>query len=62
MTVPSTTGEIFGCDRLHRSAVYWSTHAGSAEAVAEGIWSDLTAWCGEESHHDDMTLLVLQVR
>jgi hypothetical protein len=29
--------------------------------VAAGIWDDLTAWCGEGSHHDDMTLLVLRV-
>ena len=36
-------------------------HAPTAEAVAGGIWTDLTAWCGEESHHDDMTLLVLRV-
>jgi len=25
------------------------------------MWSDLTSWCGDESHHDDVTLLVLRV-
>lgn len=54
-------GELFGFDRMARSAAYWSTEAATAEAVAEGIWSDVTAWCGDESHHDDMTLLVLRV-
>ncbi|HEV2121253.1 MAG TPA: SpoIIE family protein phosphatase, partial [Chloroflexota bacterium] len=54
-------GELFGFERLHHSAAYWAQHAESAEVVAQGIWSDLTSWCGEESHHDDMTLLVLRV-
>ena len=54
-------GELFGFERLAASASHWSTHAETAEAVAYGIWTDLTAWCGDESHHDDMTLLVLRV-
>jgi serine phosphatase RsbU (regulator of sigma subunit) len=58
---PEKPGELFGFDRLQQSAAWWSTEAQSAEAIAEGIWSDLTAWCGSESHHDDMTLLVLWV-
>ena len=32
-----------------------------AEAAAGGMWDDVTAWAGEESHHDDMTLLVLRL-
>ena len=30
-------------------------------AVAAGLWTDVSSWCGDESHHDDMTLLVLRV-
>lgn len=55
-------GELFGFERLQQSAAYWSGQAEDAEGVAEGVWSDLTTWCGEESHHDDMTLLVLRVQ
>ena len=54
-------GELFGFTRLAASASHWALHAPTAEAVAAGIWSDLTAWCGEQSHHDDMTLLILRV-
>jgi GAF domain-containing protein len=54
-------GELFGFARLSSSAAHWATHAPTAEAATAGIWSDLTAWCGDESHHDDMTLLVLRV-
>ena len=32
--------------------------AGGGEQVAGGIWSDVAALRGAESHHDDMTLLV----
>ena len=53
--------ELFGFARLAASAAHWSVRAPPAEAVAEGIWSDLTAWCGDESHHNDVTLLVLRV-
>jgi sigma-B regulation protein RsbU (phosphoserine phosphatase) len=55
------SGELFGFERLSACVTHWSGNASSAEAIAAGIWSDLTAWCGEESHHDDMTLLVLRV-
>ena len=58
---PAGAGELLGFARLAASAAHWSSHAGTAEEVAAGIWSDLTAWCGEESHHDDVTLLVLRV-
>jgi serine phosphatase RsbU (regulator of sigma subunit)/class 3 adenylate cyclase len=58
---PTKAGEFFGFERLARTVCHWSTHADTAEAVAEGIWADLSAWCGDESHHDDMTLLVLRV-
>ena len=54
-------GELFGFERLSQSAAHWSTEVDSAEGVTEGMWSDLIAWCGDESHHDDMTLLVLRV-
>jgi serine phosphatase RsbU (regulator of sigma subunit) len=58
---PTPAGELFGFDRLHQVAAYWSRRADSAEAVAQGIWADLGAWAGDEPHHDDMTLLVLRV-
>jgi len=58
---PGSAGELFGFERLHQSAAHWAVHSNTAEAVAAGIWSDITAWCGKESHHDDMTLLVLRV-
>ena len=56
-----SAGELFGFDRLATAASHWSSHAFTAEEVAAGVWSDLIAWCGDESHHDDMTLLVLRV-
>jgi serine phosphatase RsbU (regulator of sigma subunit) len=59
---PATEGgEMLGFERLAASAAYWAAHGAGADAVAAGIWADLTAWCGEEPHHDDMTLLVLRV-
>jgi hypothetical protein len=42
------------------SAAHWADRAGSTDQVAAGMWADLTASCGDESHHDDMTLLVLR--
>ena len=41
--------------------IWESAQAADAEGVTAGVWADLTAWCGDESHHDDMTLLVLRV-
>lgn len=58
---PEQAAALFGFARLQQSAAHWSSGGTTAEAIAEGIWRDLTAWCGEESHHDDMTLLVLRV-
>jgi integral membrane sensor domain MASE1 len=58
---PSTVGELFGFERLLASAAYWSARAADPDGVAAGVWADLTAWCGETSQHDDMTLLVLRV-
>lgn len=58
---PTAPGELFGFERLAASVVYWTARQPSAEAIAEGVWSDVTAWCGETSSHDDMTLLVLRV-
>ncbi|HET7767657.1 MAG TPA: SpoIIE family protein phosphatase [Chloroflexota bacterium] len=58
---PTAASELFGFARLAASAAHWSQHTPTAEAVAHGIWSDLTAWCGDHSPHDDMTLLVLRV-
>ena len=46
---------------IPRLTVHRDSNPGSEELVAAGIWSDLTARCGEERHHDDMTLLVLRV-
>jgi hypothetical protein len=54
-------GELLGFERLAQLAAHWAQHGTSAEAIAEGIWADLTARCGDASHHDDMTLLVLRV-
>lgn len=56
-----SAGELFGFERLAASVAYWAGQAGGADAVAAGIWADLAAWCGEGSHHDDMTLVVLRV-
>jgi phosphoserine phosphatase RsbU/P len=61
LPAPEQTGALFGFDRLRLAAAHWTASTTSAEAVAEGMWSDLTAWCGDESHHDDTTLLVLRV-
>ncbi|HEU5314702.1 MAG TPA: SpoIIE family protein phosphatase, partial [Chloroflexota bacterium] len=65
---PDHPGAFFGFARFAASATHWSQHAASAEDIAAGIWSDLTAWCGDQSHQgfptgdlDDMTLLVLRV-
>jgi len=59
---PATAGgEYFGFERLAASAAYWAARGADAGAVAAGIWADLTAWCGEAPHHDDMTLVVLRV-
>ena len=52
---------MFGFERLAASAAYWATRGTDADAVAAGLWADLTAWCGEEPYHDDMTLVVLRV-
>ena len=54
-------GQLYGFGRLTESAAHWSMRGADAEAIAAGIWADVTVWCGEESHHDDMTLLVLRV-
>jgi serine phosphatase RsbU (regulator of sigma subunit) len=61
LSPPERPGDLFGFARLAASASHWSAYAPTAEEVAGGMWSDLTAWCGDESHHDDMTLLVLRV-
>jgi sigma-B regulation protein RsbU (phosphoserine phosphatase) len=58
---PAQPGELFGFERLAQSAAHCAARAQNAEAVAAGIWSDVTVWAGQESHHDDMTLLVLRV-
>jgi hypothetical protein len=52
---------MFGFERLAASAAYWAMRGTDADAVAAGLWADLTAWCGEEPSHDDMTLVVLRV-
>jgi serine phosphatase RsbU (regulator of sigma subunit) len=54
-------GELFGFERLAQSVSFWAQHARGAQAVLDGIWADVTAWCGEDSSHDDMTLVVLHV-
>jgi integral membrane sensor domain MASE1 len=58
---PSAMGELFGFERLLASAAHWSARAADPDDVAAGVWADLTAWCGETSQHDDMTLLVMRV-
>jgi hypothetical protein len=52
---------MFGFERLAASSAYWAMRGTDADAVAAGLWADLTAWCGEEPSHDDMTLVVLRV-
>ena len=54
-------GEYFGFERLTASAAYWASDGRDAEAITAGLWADLAAWCGADSQHDDMTLLVLRV-
>jgi serine phosphatase RsbU (regulator of sigma subunit) len=61
LPAPTAPAELLGFERLARSAAHWSARAASAEAVAAGMWSDLIAWAGAESHHDDVALLVLRV-
>jgi serine phosphatase RsbU (regulator of sigma subunit) len=61
LAAPQQPGELFGFERLAASVAHWSTPAADADGMAAGVWADLTAWCGDESHHDDMTLLVLRV-
>lgn len=58
---PAAWGELFGFERLAASAAHWAARTTDAEGVAAGLWTDLTAWCGEASQHDDMTLVVLRV-
>jgi serine phosphatase RsbU (regulator of sigma subunit) len=58
---PTADGELFGFERLAASAVHWSARAPSAAAIAQGVWADVLAWSGDDSRHDDMTLLVLRV-
>jgi hypothetical protein len=60
-TENGASGELFGFARLAASAGLWAEKADDAEAVADGIWTDVTEWGGEDAHHDDMTLLVLRV-
>ena len=45
----------------YASAAHWAARAADPDDVAAGVWADLTAWCGETSQHDDMTLLVMRV-
>jgi len=59
--LPVAPGEFFGFGRLAGSAAYWTAQADSADAVADGIWRDVGAWCGDIPRHDDMTLVVLRV-
>jgi serine phosphatase RsbU (regulator of sigma subunit) len=55
------SSELFGFERMAASAAAWAARPLDAEAVADGIWADVTDWGGEDAHHDDMTLLVLRV-
>ena len=60
-TGTGAAGELFGFERLAESAARWAGRGTDADAMAAGVWSDLTRWCGDDSTHDDMTLLVLRV-
>ena len=55
-------GEYFGFERLAASAARWSAGGANAHGVAAGIWSDVLDWTTKDSHHDDLTLLVLRVQ
>jgi serine phosphatase RsbU (regulator of sigma subunit) len=57
-----TSGELFGFERLANSAATRAAEPLNADAVADGIWADVTEWSGDDPHHDDMTLLVLRVQ
>jgi sigma-B regulation protein RsbU (phosphoserine phosphatase) len=52
---------MFGFEQLDRVASEWARRAQSAEAIADGIWSALSRWCGGDFQHDDVTLVVLRV-
>jgi serine phosphatase RsbU (regulator of sigma subunit) len=59
---PTEPGELFGFPRLSVSAAYWTSQSTDAEAIAAGIWHDVNAWSGDDSTHDDMTLVVVRVQ
>lgn len=58
---PATPGELFSFERMTAAASFWSTLAPDAQGIVDGLWETIVAWCGDESHHDDMTLLVLRI-
>jgi serine phosphatase RsbU (regulator of sigma subunit) len=58
-TANGTLGELFGFEQLVTSAASWAAKSHDADAVADGIWSDVTEWGGGD---DDMTLVVLRVQ
>jgi serine phosphatase RsbU (regulator of sigma subunit) len=60
-TANGMPGELFGFERLATSAASWAARPHDADAVADGIWADVTEWGGDDAHNDDMTLLVLRV-
>ena len=54
-------GEYFGFERFNESAARWAASGVDARGVADGIWSEVLCWTTEDSHHDDMALLVVRV-
>ncbi len=57
----AAAGQFFGFGRLAASIRRWAAEADRADAIADGIWSDVVAWTGAAPPADDMTLLVLRV-
>jgi serine phosphatase RsbU (regulator of sigma subunit) len=58
---PKTGDQMFGFGRLARIASDCAAHYPSAEEVANNIWAAVSAWCGGQFPHDDVTLVVLRV-
>jgi serine phosphatase RsbU (regulator of sigma subunit) len=58
---PPASSDLFGFDRLAASAAAWAAGGEDAETILRGIWSDVEAWSGRVTHHDDKAIVVLRV-
>jgi serine phosphatase RsbU (regulator of sigma subunit) len=53
--------DVFGFERLSQSVTRWSSRGASANAILEGIWSDVIGWTSTDIQHDDVTLAIIRV-